>query len=142
MYTKKPKRGETFEQILNRRIEEALAQRQRSFPMEHDNDSDEMLLDYLRSFAEELGHTPNSNEIIGGEYLKERFGSWEKLVMKAGLPMPGRAAEFKHRLIYKQEKERQLTLWRQEKARKQEGKKQRQMQKAGLKKRKLSSSDQ
>ena len=130
MRANKPKRGEVFDLILNRKIEEALSERQKLFPQEHGEDSEEVLLDYVRKFTEELGRTPNSNEIIGGEYLKERFGSWEKLVMKAGRPLPGRAAEFKHRLIYKQEKERQLTLWRQEKARKQKEKKLRQLKKA------------
>ena len=130
MNMNKVKRGDAFERILNRKIEEALSERQKLFPQEHREDSEEVLLNYVRDFTKELGHTPNSNEIIGGEYLKERFGSWEKLLTKAGLPQPGRAAEFKHRLIYKQEKERQLALWRQEKAIKQEEKKLRQLKKA------------
>ena len=130
MRTNKPKRGDAFEQILNRRIEEALGQRQRSFPQEHETDSDEALLRYVRAFAEELGRAPNSCEIIGGTYLKERFGSWERLLELADLPVPGRAADFRHRLIYKQERERQLKLWREEKARKQAEKALRQQEKA------------
>ena len=130
MKTKQTKRGSAFDAILNKRIEEALAEKQRNFPTEHEQDSEESLLQYLRSFSEELGRTPNSNEIIGGAYLCQRFGTWERALDLSGLPPPGRAADFKHRLIYKQERERQLILWREEKAKKQEEKKQRQLQKA------------
>ena len=81
MNMNKVKRGDAFERILNRKIEEALSERQKLFPQEHREDSEEVLLNYVRDFTRELGHTPNSNEIIGGEYLKERFGSWEKLLI-------------------------------------------------------------
>ena len=130
MKTNKPKRGEAFEQILNRRIEEALAEKQRLFAQEHEQDSDEILLRYVKDFAEELGRTPNSSEIIGGAYLKERFGGWDKLLERAELPLPGRAADLRHRLIFKKEREQQLKLWRDEKVRKQEEKIRRKLEKA------------
>lgn len=129
MSTNKVKRGDAFERILNRRIEEALAEKQRTFQTVHAEDSDETLLNYVKHYAEEMKRSPNSNEVIGGNYLKERFGSWETLLEKAGLPPAGRAADFKNRYIYKQERERQLVLWREEKARKQAEKKQRQLEK-------------
>lgn len=48
--------------------------------------TDEELLTYLRKCAEELGHVPYSNEVVGGRYISQRFGGWGMAIYRAGLP--------------------------------------------------------
>lgn len=55
---------------------------------EHQNDTDEQLLEYVRCCAQELGHTPYTREIVGGEYIRSRFGGWALMLTLAGLPLP------------------------------------------------------
>ena len=110
---------DVFENILRKRTEEALAQKQREFASVHQNDTDEELISYLRRCAEEIGHTPNACEVIGGAYLHRRLGGWDRALRLAGLGRPGQAPDFQRRWIYKQEKQRQIDLHRAEKRRKQ-----------------------
>ena len=43
-------------------------------------------LTYLCECAEELGHVPYSNEVVGGTYISQRFGGWGMAIYCAGLP--------------------------------------------------------
>ena len=54
----------------------------------HEHDSDEQLLSYVKTKAEELGHTPVAQEIPGAAYISQRFGSWAVVLTVAGLPLP------------------------------------------------------
>ena len=67
---------------------EALAERDREWTAEHEADTDEELLDYLRRCAAELGHTPMRHEVLGSTYIGERFGNWAVALTMAGLPVP------------------------------------------------------
>lgn len=67
---------------------EMLAERDREWAAEHETDTDEALLDYLRSCAEELGHTPVRREVLGSTYISERFGNWSVALYHARLPFP------------------------------------------------------
>ena len=67
---------------------EALAERDREWAAEHETDTDEELLDYLRSCAEELGYTPVRREVLGSTYISERFGNWSVALYHARLPFP------------------------------------------------------
>lgn len=107
-----------FENIIRRRTEEALAARQREFPQLHRDDTDAQLLEYLIRCAEEIGHSPNACEIIGGAYIYQRFGSWDRALRLAGLGRPSQAPDFQRRWIYKQEQQRQLELHRADKRKK------------------------
>ena len=79
----------------------------------------------LRHCTEEIGHTPNACEVIGGSYLYQRFGSWDRALRLAGLGKPGPAPDFRRRWIYQQEKQRQIDLHKAKKCRKQLKKQQR-----------------
>ena len=116
---------DAFENILRKRTEEALAQKQREFKVLHQSDTDAELIEYLRRCAGEIGHVPNACEVIGGTYLHQRFGSWDRALRLAGLGRPGQAPDFHRRWIYKQEKQRQIDLHKAEKRRKQLEKRQR-----------------
>ena len=68
-----------FDQQVEKRTKLALHQKQIVFAKEHKEDSNEQLLTYVRQAAEELGFTPNAGEMIGGEYISSRFGSWDQV---------------------------------------------------------------
>ena len=50
------------------------------FILEHQNDTLEQLSAYLQSCMEDIGHPPAMVEVIGGEYIQYRFGSWQKAI--------------------------------------------------------------
>ncbi len=118
-------RGAAFENILRRRTEQALAQKQAEFAKDHSLDSDEALISYVRSCADKLGHTPNAGEIIGGDMILCRFGSWEEVICRCALGKPGPMPELSHCRIYREEKKRQLELWQAEKRQKEARKRRR-----------------
>ena len=67
----------------------AMIERDKLWAAEHEGDSDEKLLTYLRQCAAELGHTPmRRREVVGSTYISERFGNWAVALSMAGLPMP------------------------------------------------------
>lgn len=68
--------------------DEAKAKRwylERQFMQQHKNDSDQQLLTYIAKIAEELGHPPKKEETVGYIYLKQRLGSWPKILIRAGI---------------------------------------------------------
>ena len=118
METKTTTSQNAFDNIIRRRTENSLAEQQRNFEGTHRNDTDAQLLAHLRRCAEEIGHSPNVCEVIGGSYIYRRFGNWDRALHLAGLGRPGQAPEFRRRWIYKQEHQRQLELHREHKCRK------------------------
>lgn len=55
---------------------------------EHEHDTHQQLLEYIRQCAAELGHTPVKKEVPGNELIRERFGSWAMALRLAGLELP------------------------------------------------------
>ena len=105
-----------YERKLDQRVRASLLKKEDRFAQEHQNDTNEQLLEYLHVFAKELGHTPNVCEIIGGKMIEKRFGDWNRAVLLAGLTWPRKAPPMQSRLIYKREKARQAQLFTQERA--------------------------
>ncbi len=68
---------------------DARLQRDMAWGAEHEADTDEALLAYVRSCAESLGHTPYAKEVLGGEYIRSRFVSWSIALQAADLLLPG-----------------------------------------------------
>ena len=66
----------------------ALVERDKVWTVEHEGDSDDELLDYVRQCAAELGHTPMRREVLGSTYISERFGNWAVALTIAELPLP------------------------------------------------------
>ena len=93
-----------FQEQVKSRARAELSRQQESFAEEHKDDTEEQLIAYVRGFANALGRTPNAGEVIGGPYIASRFGSWDRLVSKAGLPRPGMMPQMERRLIYKKER--------------------------------------
>lgn len=55
-----------------------IAQKNTLFILEHQNDTLEQLSAYLQICMESIGHPPARVEVIGGDYIEYRFGTWQK----------------------------------------------------------------
>lgn len=93
---------------------EALHRQNLLFAKEHKEDTNEQLLQYVMAFAGELERTPDACELVGGSYIAQRFGSWDKVLEAAGLSKPEAVPPPEKRLIYKKEFKRQLKALRQQ----------------------------
>ena len=83
-----PGRHNIYESTIRRMVTQALQTQELRFRQEHEMDTDEALLNLFRDWASVHGYTPWPGEMTGGDYLTERFGSWERLVSLAGLKKP------------------------------------------------------
>lgn len=106
--------GRSFNRKVIGRTKEALRALNIQFAQEHAEDSDDMLLEYVRQEAVRFGFTPNAGEIIGGAYISSRFGGWKHVIAAAGLPSPKRQRPITSRKIFQDEFERQTQLYARE----------------------------
>ena len=113
-----PGRQNIYEATIRRMVQEALEQQEAEFRQQHQGDSEEQLLAYLRSCAMKLHHTPWPGEIVGGSFLEERFGSWKRAVALARLPIPRTPNQSKAFARVQEETERQKGIYKQRKAEK------------------------
>lgn len=74
--------------LANAAAQKVLEERDRVWAKEHEKDTDQQLLEYIRSCAAQLGHSPRRREVLGSTYIAGRFGNWSVALMIAGLPMP------------------------------------------------------
>ena len=65
-----------------------LLERDMEWGREHEEDTDEQLLEYLRRCAAELGHSPVCREVVGGNYIAKRFVTWPVALTLADLELP------------------------------------------------------
>lgn len=108
-------RGDLWlEQQIDQRVKSVLREQQEAFERAHREDSEEQLLDYVRQVAAKLRYTPHPGDLIGGPYIYKRFGNWDRVVDLCGLPKPGKLPPLKSRTIYKEEYQRQLERFHQE----------------------------
>lgn len=68
------------DQIIYSRIERVITYKNVQFIIKHQSDTLEQLSAYLQSCMEDIGHPPAMVEVIGGEYIQYRFGSWQKAI--------------------------------------------------------------
>lgn len=108
-------RGEFFENTARKRAMKALSGKEHAFPEEHAQDTNEELLDYVKACAKEIGRSPAACEVIGGNYIAKRFGSWERALWFIGLSKPKQIPKFERRLIFRQELEFQKQKFLEEK---------------------------
>ena len=113
-----PGRQNIYEATIRRMVQEALEQQEQAFRQEHETDTDEQLLAYLRAWAVRKRHTPWPGELVGGSYILERFGSWNRALLLARLPAPKTANQSKSFARVQEETERQKEIYRQKKAQK------------------------
>ena len=69
---------------MNESVRVAISRKNIEFILAHQHDSREELARYLRQCKKELGHVPAQSEIIGGDLLALRFGSWATALNHCG----------------------------------------------------------
>ena len=109
-----PSRNEIYEAVIRKMVNQALEEQEAAFTQSHGTDSDEALLAYIRSWAEELGYPPRYKEIIGWHLLEQRFGGWNAALQQAGLPQALRYPVTKLPRI-REETEKQKEIYRRKK---------------------------
>lgn len=139
----KPFRDQDNRALHERRMKECtrivVTQKNIEYILAHQHDSREELARYLRQCKKELGHVPAQSEVIGGDLLALRFGSWATALNYSGyvdykgpalsaLPLERTAifqAEYEHQseLHKKAKQERKKNAEAERKARKSEKKK-------------------
>ena len=129
-----PGRQNIYEATIRRMVLEALEQQEKMFREEHESDTDTELLMYLRACAIRLHHSPWPGEIVGGKYIQERFGSWNRALLLARLPAPKTANQSKSFARVREETEKQKEIYRQRKAEKKALANQRRLQQEAKKK--------
>ena len=120
-----PSRNAIYDATIRRMTAWALEEAENRFAREHTQDTEQQLADYLRKYANELGHTPWPREIPGGVTIQARFGSWELAVAEAGLPFPKHPNQPDKFRRVREETQRQRVLYRPKKAEKRERAKER-----------------
>ena len=129
-----PGRQNIYDATIRRMVQEALDQQEQEFGQQHEQDTADQLLSYLRSCAIRLHHTPWPGEIIGGSYIQQRFGSWERTLALARLPAPKHPNQVKAFRRVKEEEEKQKEIYRCRKAEKKVLANQRRLQQEAKKK--------
>lgn len=71
----------------DRRLRE---ERDAAWGVEHGQDADEQLIEYLRACAAELGRSPLLRDVTGGYYIAERFGGWIVALLCAEIHVPSK----------------------------------------------------
>lgn len=108
----RPNRNRIYDGVIRRMVSESLAQKEAQFAAEHAGDSNEQLLLYLQGQAQALGHTPRKKEIIGWSLIKERFGTWNEAVSRAGLAQISTLGSPEKYQLYQDEIKIQKKLYR------------------------------
>ena len=108
---------------MNESVRVAISRKNIEFILAHQHDSREELARYLRQCKKELGHIPAQSEVIGGDLLALRFGSWATALNYSGyVDYKGPALSalpLERTAIYQEEYERQSKQHvKQKKARK------------------------
>lgn len=113
---------EAHKRILRERAHRAITRKNVEFILEHQNDRLFALTMYLKQCQQELGHPPARTEIIGGDYIEMRFGTWEKALLSIGVrngaqidratPWPEKTKLFQDELALQMELDRREKLER------------------------------
>ena len=110
---------------ISKRTEAALKERDEAFAARHAETPLPQLARYLHRCFLSLGHSPSPNEVDGGSFIEERFGSWEAAMRLAKLPLPASMRKLKDTARYKSERKRQEPLFREERKKKKQLKRER-----------------
>ena len=123
----------SLHKLLMRRTHAAIAKKNVQFVLEHQNDTCKELALYLNRCHLALGHAPARTEVIGGDFLEMRFGSWanalQKIGVEDGYAIQKAAPPLEQTQLFREEYEAQRQLDRQNKAKRKEMNRQR-MQRA------------
>ena len=104
------------EQRLRAMVNAAMKEKNAVFLEAHKNDTNEQLLDYLRTCARHLGHTPYPREVYGSYLLTQRFSGWANAIAAAGLPNPVHQISREQCRIYTEELRIQERMFKENRA--------------------------
>lgn len=62
--------------------------RDMTWGLEHETDTDEQLLEYVRARAAEMGRSPRVKDVYGALYIVQRIGNWGVVLTLAGIKLP------------------------------------------------------
>ena len=129
------------EKRINERVRVVISQRNIEFILAHQRDSLPELARYLRQCKKELKHIPARTEVVGGDFVELRFGSWSNALKQSGFKDYTGAAvhtpALENTALYRAEYDRQQELHKQAKeARKKQAKIDRREQKSAKKREK------
>lgn len=90
--------------------------------LEHETDTDDQLIEYVRKIALELRRMPRPIEVPGGYYIEQRLGRWLSLAEEFGVKGYNPDNRYKETVtaVYRSEFKRQEELFREERHRKKE----------------------
>ena len=71
--------------VLTQRTLVALSKQNVEFVLAHQNDTWQELSQYLARCQAALGRAPARTEVIGGDFIELRFGSWGKALASIGI---------------------------------------------------------
>ena len=71
--------------IVKQRTLAALSMKNVAFVLEHQDDALDDLTEYLHACRMEFDRPPTRSEIIGGDFIEYRFGSWRKALLAIGV---------------------------------------------------------
>lgn len=119
----KPFRDQDNRALHERRMKErtriVVTQKNIEYILAHQHDSREELARYLRQCKKELGHVPAQSEVIGGDLLALRFGSWVKALEYSGYTnctgIAVRTIPLENTSLFRAEYDRQWELHKQAK---------------------------
>lgn len=108
-----------YEKRLSESTRVAISRRNIEFILAHQRDTLDELSRYLRRVKYELGHVPAQAEVIGGDLLALRFGSWVKALEYSGYMnctgLAVRTLALEDTRLFRAEYERQAAQHAQEK---------------------------
>lgn len=97
--------------VLTHRTLVSLSKQNVAFVLEHQNDTWQELSQYLARCQAALGRAPARTEVIGGDFIELRFGSWEKALASIGIRGGGRLStpSVENTKLFRDEYDRQRT---------------------------------
>lgn len=106
------------EKRMKERTRLVITQKNIEFILAHQNDPLPELARYLRQCRYELGHIPAQSEVIGGDLLELRFGTWSRALAYCGYTnytAAVRTLPLENTALFRAEYDRQSQLHVQEK---------------------------
>lgn len=103
--------------VLTQRTLVALSKQNVAFVLEHQNDTWQELSQYLARCQATLGRAPARTEVLGGDFIELRFGSWGKALASIGVENGGRlpTPDIENTRLFRDEYDRQRTADKQAK---------------------------
>ena len=103
--------------VLTHRTLVSLSKQNVAFVLEHQNDTWQELSQYLARCQATLGRAPARTEVLGGDFIELRFGSWGKALASIGVENGGRlpTPDIENTRLFRDEYDRQRAADKQAK---------------------------